>query len=471
MENNLDKLFKSKLEGQEPDFHPAAWDRMEGLLDDAGMVPIQKKKKSRMIFVLILFFGLLFSIAGYLTIDPSQLSGEGSPRISVEAPMNVQNKTSNNASKTEEDIQLRDQKKDQTAPNVLSEPNLRSETNSTLKPNFASKATSSGTRPVGSDNLLRRTTSTSTFKESSFNKIKTLEENSGKDTNESSTSQSFKGNDAITVLKGNDRNWTSIDNDPTLNSKSLQEDETASEGDLQWTSFIDPKVKDVNLEVEPGINLTIKALDLLAINTSSIDYPKRFIIPQIDKLEKSLFVIGFQSAIRFNDGVGYTIGPSLSYAIGQGYSLNTGVLFDSQNFGRGPEMSVFDKAYSFGSTLSERKFSLNIQRSIRLPLSISKGFRGYHLLVGLMLNKELSTGGSINTGDINTAESAIIDSEMINPTTISFQIGASASLSRYFELGIGIEYRPKPFSADPSISNNKGKFYPSLSLGYKLFKF
>ena len=49
MGNNIDKLFKSKLEGHEPDFHPAAWDRMEGLLDDAGMVPDAKKgKKSRL---------------------------------------------------------------------------------------------------------------------------------------------------------------------------------------------------------------------------------------------------------------------------------------------------------------------------------------------------------------------------------------------------------------------------------------
>ena len=77
MENNLDKLFKSKLEGQEPDFHPAAWDRMEGLLEEEGMLPIQKKKKSRVIYLPILMVGFLLSIWGFEALKSHNGEGEG----------------------------------------------------------------------------------------------------------------------------------------------------------------------------------------------------------------------------------------------------------------------------------------------------------------------------------------------------------------------------------------------------------
>ena len=93
MENNIDKLFKSKLGGLEPEFHPAAWERMEGLLDESGMTPAQDEKsdRTRIIYLFLLFFGIVFSVVGFQKLQSTHTGDKGSALVSSNTP-NTENK-------------------------------------------------------------------------------------------------------------------------------------------------------------------------------------------------------------------------------------------------------------------------------------------------------------------------------------------------------------------------------------------
>ena len=458
MENNLDKLFKSKLGGQEPDFHPAAWDRMERLLDEEGMVPIQKKKrkKSRAIYLSLMIIGFALSILGYESIKQQYGTGEGS------------NLANSDISKSTIDNKVNSENRPVTK-NITT---IKSESNTSLaKESNTSLAKASNTTLA----TAQKQNESSTPLVYSINKT-AIENQSSKqrilsNNNASPTRSSQK--EHINGISEQTKNRAFYDDPISEDISRINEtdiDEKAKENrSLEFNKK--PAKRDI-LKNENGINSTLVPVASLDIMKGQLLIPNRLITPQIQMLKASLFDLGVQSSVRFGDGFGYSIGPYISYNMGKGYSIELGGQFDAQNFETGAKMSVFDKVYSFGSTLNERTFTLSNQKSFRLPLTMTKEIYGFDLYTGLIFNKVITTEGIIaDAPDVPTAESTRIGSEMIKSTNFSFQIGASLSLNRYFDLSIGVEYRPRKFVEDQSIADNPNRLYPSLGLRYKLFKF
>lgn len=477
MENNLDKLFKSKLGGQEPEFHPAAWDRMEGLLDEAGMVPAQKKKsnRSRIIYLSLLFIGILFSLVGYNVYSSSDSNGEGSTIVD----------SSKSKLTSKQTLVLDQELVDNSSSSISNQTSLfDTDPSTTIKKvtanNELEKATSS--HPLKRSNervgLMENANTKTTFQNTVAKNSKAEFTNSNQviinnaiQNNQTKTPSSDESNSKSENEIGDNKNAgldLPFENSLTSDGRNSNISESMPEIDLNITTSINEKTN--NAQAEERFRTKLIPIDNLKSKSSYLLFGNRIITPQIHKSIPSLFEIGIQASTRFNDGMGYSIGSYLSYNIGGDFAVSIAGQFDAQNFGQGPELSVFDKVYSFGSKLIERKYVLSNQKSIRMPITLRKTFSGFGLYSGVILNKVLVSEGALNAME-GSNESIAIDHELIKPLTASFQLGAAVSLSRYMELNAGLEYKPKAFATDPATTNSYNKYYPSLGLRYKLFKF
>jgi len=477
MENNLDKLFKSKLGGQEPEFHPAAWDRMEGLLDEAGMVPVQKKKKNRngIFYLTLLCIGILFSVIGYSTLTSENIIGEGSTMAdsmnsNLESNQNNNNNRPSNNSKSE-------------ISNTITSNSTTSYTTKTIsnqdqKINDVDNNRSSQTANSEQGNVsIQRLTPNNSIKNDVETKAIDIKQTITQ-INQTAGNENDLHNKPIAdlsqrIIAKSNYGSDAIKNDESAAEVIIQQKiEINKDKSLSQEEYIENEIG-IAEPLEDKTRIELVALDLLNMRNGSLSAPDRLINPKVQILKPSVFEIGIQSSIRRSNGLGYSIGPYVRYNMRGGYSLNVGGQFDSQSFGNGAELSVFDKVYSFGSELIERKFTVSNQKSMRIPVELRKSFGGFSLSTGAILNKVFATQGITpdeeNPGQIG--DSFNIDSEMIHPITISLQLGASFNLSRHFEMDFGVEYRPKAFVDDTSIANDSGKYYPSLGLRYKLFKF
>jgi len=475
MENNLDKLFKSKLGGQEPEFNPAAWDRMEELLDDVGMIPTKKKNnRSKRIYLSLLFFGLLLSGIGYVTIKSSSALGEGSTLVDSMG-------SNSEATKIEQEAIPSTVKsinnQISNAP-VESEEEAQKQTfNKSIKDVEEIEITSKGESFDGN--------------EISLTKHSNEKNNSRNSDNASKRKKpiSFASNilySANNERKSIDKNQIISVEENTVNTVVLDDvsvREKPESGEIPYVNTVKEVKSDLIIEADKSktestiIEVlknkeTLPTVAFLNTSTDILASPVLQITPQIQMLKASLFEVGLQASVRLNGGNGYSIGPYVSYNIGKGYSINLGGQFDSQNFNDGPGISVFDKVYSFGSIINERVFVLDNQKSVRLPFGLKKSFSKFDLSTGIFFKKVFVSDGNISdSGKVNLSEKASIENEFIKSMTISFQVGGSVQITRFFDLDVGIEYRPKTFKTDQTISTNFSNYYPTIGLRYKLFKF
>ncbi len=477
MENNLDKLFKSKLGNLEPEFHPAAWDRMEGLLDESGMSPVHEKKPkwSRKIYLFFLMFGILFSVVGYYSIESSITNGEG--RTLVDSGKSDLEKdqlllsnensttpppTTNIASPSDNSNEKLDQKnisstRESSIQEVITSQSQGQEIKQEIKQNtkLGAEHIEYNTNDTKSTNLTKSTTESKLFTPiagSINNRDNVISEQEVGIQNDWTGSESLTEN--LKSENPSDNNSNRIAENK-LQPLFLGKDENSN------TELLDQTPKAILSELSP-----------LQTSTSLLSPLDKLISPQIEILKPSVFEFGIQASIRPGSGLGYSFGPYLAYSLGQGFKINVGGQFDSQNFDSGPQLKVYDKVYGFGSEIFEREFALSNQKSLRIPLTLSRSFGSYSISTGLMINKVFASGGSISNNQEGVLENnVVVDNEMIQTMTISYQLSGSISFGRHLEFDLGMEYRPKAFVTDPTTSNDASKYYPTLGLRYKLFKF
>ena len=466
MENNLDKLFKSKLGGQEPEFHPAAWDRMEGLLDEVGMNPALKKKSNRkkIFYLSLLFLGISVSIIGYMSIMSSKTNGEGSTLVDVNNVIQPNNnKETSNENSGLALLNESDKELDINSENVKSTSVVEASNSQEADSNIERKYSKSFASEK-KDMEFKKSELKTTFKNTQPKSLETEFNNQQRTYAESIL------NTQLTSQGGIDDGAKS--NNLAKYPDALRTEETLNEKVKTNVEIIKDEVQGSNAkEILPFLDFLNTRTGILN-SMPSLVAPKILISQTSQTSQSSIFTAGIMASARFKDGVGYSVGPYVSYNIGKGYAINLGGQFDSQDFDAGPQMSVIDKVYSFGSKLSERTFSLTNQKSLRIPVTITKSFGGFSLSTGAMVNKVFASRGSISKlGDGSIEENVIIESDMVNPITLSFQLGASVGISRHIDIELGVEYKPKAFVADLSTSNDFNKYYPTVGLRYKLFKF
>ena len=480
MENNLDKLFKSKLEGQDPDFHPAAWDRMEAILDEEGMTPSEKDRPRRGVVIYLSFFllGILIATIGFNLFDAPNDFEAGSTLVQSENT--VQNQPSNDKILENKNLHLTKNNSSST----LSKPTTTAaiETNNHSQSPLFEKIDE--VHDINADLM----SEPSVESQQEF-------ESPGEVLKQRTTADIANAENLVTVISPNlqtsdeEMSKTELLVNPIGQNQKIMGNEEIGENKLangeivelgtleDGASIIAPLEKDQNDEAQGETELLQRSIlegwPFLSTQTSDLEAPERLITPQVSIHNPSKGIqMGIQASIRSNEGVGYAVGPYMSFGIGHGLGMNLGAMLDVQNFGSGPEITVTDKIYSFGSTLIDRTFTLGNQQSLRIPISIEKSFGPVRLLTGMAVRKEFATGGMISESGVEGGgESATISSEMIRPWTFSFQLGTVVEINRYFDIDLGIDYRPGVVSEDPTVTTQKSKIYPSIGLRYKLFKF
>lgn len=469
MENNLDKLFKSKLEGQEPEFHPAAWDRMERLLDESGMTPVQKPKRSRRIFFILFFLGIIASGIGYMSIQSLSTVESGSTR--------VDNLGQSNEDLEDEILQPIKEKKQyksigDATPRHESKPiNIRKEENN--------KPTNTNSNAITQASLNVSNGRKSEFEDGRTSPIQ----------HQSQTSLSPVLTSSLSVGTTEDRTYDEYSESSVENSNhnmlpqkiesthpsnvsGKQEAKVGSE-----LSILDTGQKsdseDLHLEIKIGYEaLQLVPIELLSTRSHLLSSPEGLVVPQIEIQKNSPLMIGVQATLRPGRGMGYSFGPYAKYQLGSGYSLVISGQYDYQQFEAGPELSVFDKIYSFGSELQERKFHLTRQRSIRIPVVLHKQFSGFGLFAGANIGRAFISGGSASRiGETTTEDFSNVDNELLHKWNFAAQVGGSVDINRHFSIDLGLEIRSAVLVEDPSVSNNPSRYLPSLGLRYNLFKF
>ncbi|MDF1698114.1 MAG: hypothetical protein P1U56_19860 [Saprospiraceae bacterium] len=473
MENKLDNLFKSKLGGQEPEFNPAAWDRMEGLLNEEGMVPLEEKETGsrRKYFFLLVVFGILIFSLGYFTKDSMQDLSKGSAQIDLVDKVESENlnQTRGLSKNNKASIQKDPAIKVDLPVNKGVESIIESETTTISEHDIIIHNTSSESTQFNSRDR-------STLNEHGQSSL-TDENNLNSEMQENTILVEDRieraGSNEI-IVATNDQSQS--DHDPAnSNSNILTNELVHQEKETEPNELIDLDRNEENNKIsENKIPLTDSRLAIIDVNTlpkkSTLLKKERLILlPEVQTTTSNIFEIGLSAMVRPNKGLGVVVGPSFRVNILKGYSVQLGVEYGLQNFDEGPELSVFDKVYSFGSTITERKFVLNKRRSIRIPFLVKKSISNFGITGGVIYNQNFAFDGSIMNG--GEVQENTVSNELLKTSSLAFQVGASVALSRYFELSLGVEYTPASFHSEFSGSNAMPHYYPTLGINYKLFKF
>jgi len=453
MENNIDKLFKSKLEGQEPAFDPAAWERMEGILEASDMQPVPPKKsnKPKVIWIFFLVMGLLASYGTYHINTNSSTEDVGSTSTDnsiASSSLNVVSGEKPSAGTWDNSSPQKANNNQAIETKLQSSEIINVDQQSISKNITVQELEQTADQAAGNRNTeLSREIENKTIDASLFSS-NMLSKNEKNEKLTKSKTLSTQIDEKNTVLSSNEEEIISslnkTDEATSTNSTSIN---TASRNLLSDLDFLQTKCT-----LQPEVKILT--------------------LPNIKKEKTTLFTLGIQASARFNEGVGYSVGPYLSVSVGKGIAVQVGTQYDVQRFDEGAQLSVLDKEYSFGSTLKERTFSMVQQRSVRLPINISKDFGRFSVSSGLILQRVLTNEGLLSDGgDVNATRNASVDHELIGPFNLSFHLGGSLSVNRFLALDFGVEYRTRSFTASEQVSKDRSIWYPSLGIQYKLFKF
>ncbi len=496
--NNLDKLFKSKLGDDIVPYDPAAWGRMAALIDEDddvngnGVPPRKRHWKTFLGLALLLIVSLIgfwqFSTVSssstamkntssndkenwnnlnsdYNTEDFSKYGDSGNDKINNQNSVSQKendntNILNSNNQETKHEIKIDKSGNNQQQASINDNPitSINStDLNGDLFTNTRNADFLSDDNPL--DNGMSITESATDTKKSISGESKSL---SNSDKKSEVNSENISSEDRSTLTKQS--TYTGITSNQEVNR-------TNTEKDSQFpTSLNDQKNEDKVSLLNPEIRDGVLEFPFLKTATNKLTLEEKEIVPlmtQVNKKDK--FNIGLFSSLAYNQGYISQTGIGVDYKVRPDWSIMCGLGFEYAKYNNGAIVTVQDKQYSFGSTLVDRTMTLNKRNALILPIQLKKSFDQLSVHGGVLLNYHIAANGNINNAE-GAEESVWVTDNVFNPLTMSYQVGVSYILSRRLELNAGLVYRKSEIDNTVNAQNSGSKAYPSFGFCYLIAK-
>lgn len=496
MENNIDKLFKSKLSGDSAPYDPAAWGRMAALIDEDeevngnGVPPPKRRWKSYLGLALLLIISLIgfWQFSGVLDSSTALKTTSANDKESWSA-LNSDNKNVDLSEFTAvNDNKINDQK-----GSVNSASNISSNTK-----NKKQEITQKSISKYNEESNL------TTSKLKNLKNVDILNSQNGNISNRNgnveigtgNSSQNYFENDLVNeinkdnVIAENLKSNSNSDvgtayNPENINKKldsnfinkasSIADDKSTQSLDKIFsdkkTAYTTPNKNENNVSIlNSKLRNTNLEFPFLETSTSKLTKEYKEIIPLMTQVRAdSKLQIGLFSNLAVNQGYIAQAGVGIDYKIQTDWSLMSGLGLEYANYNNGAEVTVQDKLYSFGSTLVDRTMKMNKRTSIVLPIQLNRSFNNLSVYGGFLLNYHLAGNGNLDDSEGNKISVWVTD-DVFKPLTLSYQLGASYLMTRRLELNVGMIYRTSEISNNVSAQNSDSKIYPSFGFNYLIAK-
>jgi len=479
MENNIDKLFKSKFDNEQIDFNAHAWDKMSSLMDEeetTGSAPESKKRK-RKGFFLMFFAGMIILSLGYVFM-PENEEPESKISIAKNSKDNTFNRKAtpihkgddNTSEKVSSDAQPNNYTTNIQEKETRTELRRESdkEINKELNKNYRTESNQS--LPVSS----QRTTNENANKIQKSNSVKTKSRiviNDKKTTYEPLTNEVDLDKKPLNKFKKMEEEYASRAGvKMNLSQSSVELDEfLTKEGDSidadNNVSYSTTRKEDV---IEKRDLFDFNRLAILDIEKLVINQERNISIPIITLLSDSRFLISLYAQMGVSDRLVLQMGSRLSYRINNELSISTGLIYEMDKQDNS-KIFVEEKIYSFGSTLVNRSFQTDKRQSINVPFRFSRSFNKFSLLGGLTFQYNLLTRGSMLEGQ-ELGDFFNVENENVKKININYSIGGAYQISRMLSIHGGVEYRPS-FVKKSTLGTNSSYVTPYIGINYSLIKF
>lgn len=454
MENNIDKLFKSKMGTDIPEFDPLAWDKMQAMIEDEQT---RKPKGGFLLWGKLLGLGVLIlvSVIGLNYNVTNEKSSTAAEELAISG--NITNEVARRSQNRSNEDKVNQLDKTETSSIVAT-------TNITDKDNNI-KTTIEKIEQKEKQKINRKEVQ---YSKSIVNKLSksTYEEKSTK----SNTIEQFASRSANRIYGTNIiREEQNTDNAynirSSLASKSIDAEQennrVAKESNLDQVNTDEVLQNDILRQID-----YLDLLELKVIDNENESLPS----PIITITKPSRFTIGILGTVGYNNGFGFQVGPNISYAINNTYSLISGVNFELSDYDSGPQLILKNKVYSFGSQITEKTFALNRRTSVNVPLMISRGIDKFNVSAGISANINLGQYGSISQGSEINPRSAWVTNDSFKKVNINYHLGTSFRISRRLSAHGSLEYRPSLFTTDAIVDRNNAAVIPRFGIEYLIIK-
>jgi len=493
MENNIDKLFKSKLGGDSAPYDPAAWGRMASLIDEdeevnGNGIPTAKSRWKSYLGLALL---LIISLIGFW-----QFNGKSDSSIAMKTSSANDKESWSALNSDNENIDLAKY----TGDNENGENDENGSLNSTPNTSYNTQINNQEITQNSISEKNNQTTSSPQTSES----IDILNSNNDNNSNSKrndeiitqNSNQNYRENDFANkidkdnVIVGNLGSENNSDVSSSFNSDLMNKEidsefvnKESSNTDAKNQEF-DNKYFDKNtlnntpnqqennaLILNPNLRNTLLEFPFLKTSTSKLANDYKEIVPVMTQVkDNSRFQIGIFSNLAVSQGYIAQAGVGLDYKIRSDWSLMSGFGLEYASYNNGAEVTVQDKLYSFGSTLVDRTMKMNKRTSIVMPIQLKRSFNSLSVYGGLLLNYHLAGNGILDDTEGNEVSVWVTD-DVFRPLTLSYQVGASYLMARRVEINVGMMYRTSEISNTVSAQNAGSTIYPSVGFNYLIAKY
>ena len=520
MENNIDKLFKSKL-GDTTPYDPAAWGRMAALIDedeDVNGGPILPPRNRWKIYLGITLL-LMISVIGFWQFnmesnsdlamkhtplnDKESWSALNSDHKSIDLSsldINSEKQISNNSenqidNNSKEQISARSKSSEQhnkaiTKSSIVQE-DLEGVQSTISRVEQVNSRTQSPRQQVNAKGVKRTTkvTNEGTI-QSSGEAIKNDTKHSSESDSRSTSSQLDNGN--ISKQSNGDsevENYnrkSPIESEERVSKLDIQDasiddrDKTVftsndivakAEENKSRSSVSDNESSDHVLILNPDLRKEVLNFPFMNTITSDLENDYKEVLPvSVQVKDNTKLEVGVFSTLAFNKNYISQTGINVGYKLNRDWSLYSGLGFEFASYYDGGMITVQDKLYSFGSTFVDRNLELQKRTAAILPISIERSFGVMSLRGGISVNYHIAANGSIDDGD-GSITSIWVTDDVFRPLSISYAAGALYDVNRNLKLIAGIIYRPSEVNAMTNSQGVNAKLYPTVGLNYIIAKY
>ncbi|MFT4534727.1 MAG: hypothetical protein ACJA1A_001637 [Saprospiraceae bacterium] len=488
MENNIDKLFKSKLGGDATPYDPAAWGRMAALIDEdenlnRGAIPPVKRNWKSYLGLALLFIICLVGVWQFDTISnnnsalntTSSNDKESWNELNLDlSPTKLLDEYSSSSKNSKESINNR-----KTTKSNIESQNLTTNTSEFTKGNQILEEKNLSIPFKGNSSDLKSKLSNDESKRS-LRPSKNQPENSAIESlKEDILASSF-------ITQTNTKGAGNIEGDLSNNKNSKKSNVlndtyrlfgVKNENNTDVSLIVSPPENEINtlvqFDIEKSSTLRKISSEFPYINTSTDELINEYreIVPLMSQIRNSTKLrIGLITNLAVNQGYFSQFGFSMDYFLNPDWSLSSGVAFEYSKYNNGAIISVNDKLYSFGSSIVERSLKINKRTAVNLPIQVNKTFNNLSISGGISLNYHIAGNGTIDDTEGNI-RSIWVTNDAFSPLSLNYQVGASYLMNRNIEINVGLSYRKNIIKSDVNLMDTGSKIYPNLGFNYLIAKY
>lgn len=192
-------------------------------------------------------------------------------------------------------------------------------------------------------------------------------------------------------------------------------------------------------------------------------------VPSIQIITKSALRVSLSTMVGYGNGTISTAGFLVQQDINRLWSTGAGLAMGYRSFGYPNDLIVRDKRYSFGSTLSERTLSISGVGFVEIPIYLQRRMGRLDIRIGLSPSYQALTRGAESRAGEILRPAEWYDVDDVRSVQVNYQFGVGYRFYRRLSVTAELGYRSSIFKSG-SVDYSDGGIVTSIRLSYDIFK-